>query len=85
MKYCSKCGSGVELRIPDLDYAPGYESLDVRLLTESDVPWFEIAFLVVEETLKRCFQDHGNGELRLHTGDAVRVGGGIQHQRISTY
>ena len=72
-------------RLLDLDYAPGDESLEVRLFAESDVPWSEIAFPVVEETLKLYFQDRGNGELRLHTGDIVRLGGDIQHYRMSTH
>ena len=41
----------------DLDYAAGIESLEVKLFTEADIPWDEIAFQTVAHTLKFLFAD----------------------------
>jgi len=41
----------------DLDYAPGIESLEVKLFSEQEIPWSEIAFPSVSHTLRRFFED----------------------------
>lgn len=41
----------------NLDYAAGIESLDVRLFTEEEIPWDEIAFPTITQTLKLFFAD----------------------------
>ena len=41
----------------DLNYAAGIESLEVALFSESAIPWSEIAFQTVSETLKFFFAD----------------------------
>lgn len=41
----------------DLDYAAGIESLEVRLFTEAEIPWKDIAFPTVGHTLKFFFAD----------------------------
>jgi len=51
----------------DLDFAPGSESLDVRLFDERDVPWEEIAFRTVATTLELFFADRRNGAFAVHT------------------
>lgn len=40
----------------------GPESLEVKLFDEQDIPWDEIAFPVVVETLKEYFEDRKLGE-----------------------
>ncbi len=45
----------------DLDYAAGTESLEVKLFCEDDVPWDEIAFPTVSQTLRLFF-----GDLKAH-------------------
>ncbi len=42
----------------DMNFGPGEESLDVQLFDEQDIPWNELAFPVIEETLKYYFQDN---------------------------
>lgn len=49
-------------------YQPGKESLEVRLFPEADIPWEELAFVVVRETLECYFSDRSEGHFRLHTG-----------------
>ena len=44
----------------------GEESLEVRLFTESEIPWEEMAFTSSTFTLKRYFQDRRDGQQRLH-------------------
>lgn len=41
----------------DLEFAPGFESLAVEMFREQDIPWNEIAFPVVRETLQHYFSD----------------------------
>jgi len=38
-------------RLLDLEFAPGPESLEVALFREDEIPWQELAFPVVQETL----------------------------------
>jgi len=59
-------------RLRDLDFAAGDESLDVRLLREDEIPWNEIAFLSVADTLRNYFRDLPTGRFPLRLAD-VRV------------
>lgn len=43
--------------LTDLSFAAGAESLEVKLFSEKDIPWQEIAFAVVKTTLKQYFED----------------------------
>jgi ADP-ribose pyrophosphatase YjhB (NUDIX family) len=45
-------------RLDGLDFAPGAESLEVKLFSEHEIPWDEIAFAVVKTTLQQFFRDH---------------------------
>ena len=46
----------------------GAESLECRLFAEKEIPWEELAFAVMRETLARYFHDRPWGRFRLHTG-----------------
>jgi ADP-ribose pyrophosphatase YjhB (NUDIX family) len=59
-------------RLLDLDFHPGEESLEVRLFEEAEIPWSEIAFPVVRETLKLYFADRKTGAFPLRSGDITR-------------
>ena len=52
--------------------SPGEESLDVALLTESEIPWQDIAFQVINETLKLYYQDKKQGNYKTHYGDIIK-------------
>lgn len=61
----------------DLDYAAGSESLEVRMFTEVEIPWNEIAFPTVSHTLKFYFSDlarieRDGGTFGLHTQDIFK-------------
>ena len=53
----------------DIEFAPGPESLEARLFAEHEVPWEEIAFRTVKETLRRYFEDRRRGEFGVHCAD----------------
>ncbi|MBN8751408.1 NUDIX domain protein [Xylophilus ampelinus] len=50
-------------------FAPGHETIEAKLFTEEEIPWDEIAFRTVRETLERFFEDRRQGEYRIHTVD----------------
>lgn len=53
----------------DLDFKPGSESLEVALFSEAEIPWDELAFSSVRNTLRHFFEDQRRGIFELHTGD----------------
>ncbi len=53
------------------EFAVSQESSDVRLFTEEDVPWDEIAFPTVGHTLRWYFADRRAGGFTLHTHDIL--------------
>ncbi len=55
------------MRSPALD--PGSESLEARLFREDEVPWDEIAFRTVRETLRYFFDDRRRGQFGVHRAD----------------
>lgn len=55
-------------KLLDLDFKPGIESLDVKLLTEPEIPWQEMAFRVIHDPLKRYFDERTQGSLHFHMG-----------------
>ena len=69
-------------RLLDLDYAPGQETLEAQLFNEAEIPWKEIAFRVIHETLKLYFGDRVAGRHRTHSGDIVRVSGLADRYRV---
>ncbi len=52
-------------RLLDLDFSPGEESLEVALFSEDEIPWDQLAFPIVIETLKLYFEDRKKGDFTL--------------------
>jgi len=52
-------------------FNPGVESLQARLFAEAEVPWDEIAFATVRETLRRYFDDRRRGAFGVHDADIL--------------
>jgi len=52
-------------------FAPGYETIEAKLFTEEEIPWDEIAFRTVKETLERYFSDSRSGQFGFHAIDIV--------------
>jgi ADP-ribose pyrophosphatase YjhB (NUDIX family) len=55
-------------RMLDTSLAPGPETIEARLFSEDEVPWEQLAFRTVRQTLEYFFADRANGNFRLHTG-----------------
>ena len=60
-------------KLDDLDYAPGSESLEVKLFHEHEIPWEELAFVTIGEALKRYFADRVKGWITPHFSDLWRA------------
>ena len=50
-------------------FDPGFETIAAQLFTEDQIPWGEIAFKTVKETLLRYFADRRAGSYGIHTID----------------
>jgi len=50
-------------------FDPGHETIEARLFREDEIPWEEIAFRTVKETLLRFFEDRRKGRFEVHTID----------------
>ncbi len=61
-------------RMDNADCSPGAESQEVGLFSEADIPWAELAFPVVERTLRDFFHDRSTGD-----------GYPVQHAAISWF
>jgi ADP-ribose pyrophosphatase YjhB (NUDIX family) len=56
-------------RMVDTHLAPGPETLEARLFREDEVPWDQIAFRTVRQTLEHFFADRRQGRFGFHTSD----------------
>ncbi len=50
-------------------FDPGPETIEARLFAEAEIPWDDIAFRTVRETLLRYFDDRRRGVYAVHTLD----------------
>lgn len=60
-------------RLLNLEFHPGAESLDVKLFKEEDIPWENLAFAVIKETLQRYFTDKSANNFQLQVGDIYPI------------
>ena len=58
-------------RMVDPRIKAGSESSEVRFFSESEIPWDQIAFTVIEETLRRYFKDRADGLFPFQMGDIL--------------
>lgn len=56
----------------DGEASPGTESLEVALYTEDEIPWKNIAFQVIAETLRLYYEDKKSGSFKTHYGDIIK-------------
>lgn len=52
--------------------SPGDESLETKFVTQDEIPWDQLAFPVVIETLKLYYKDKQGGEFKTHYGDIIK-------------
>ena len=64
-------------RLRDLDYAAGIESLEVRMFSEPEIPWADLAFPTIRKTLELFFADRvkirEGGHYGFHSLDITRT------------
>ena len=53
----------------DPDFAPGPETIEAQLCREEEIPWDQLAFRTVRETLRRYFEDRKRGQFDVHCAD----------------
>jgi ADP-ribose pyrophosphatase YjhB (NUDIX family) len=58
-------------RMVDANIKAGSESSEVRFFSERDIPWDQIAFTVIEETLRQYFNDRPAGMFPFHIGNIL--------------
>ena len=59
-------------RLLDLDFGPGSESLEVKLVDEADIPWESLAFRTITRTLRNYFLDRKQGAFPVHVSSLER-------------
>jgi ADP-ribose pyrophosphatase YjhB (NUDIX family) len=59
-------------RLADHNFRAGSESLVVKLFSEDEIPWNQIAFQVIEETLVQYFKDRSTGRFPFYIGEIHR-------------
>jgi len=72
-------------RLQDLYFGPGSESLEVALFREEQIPWDNLAFPVIKETLRLYFQDRRQGAFRQHSGTIRRISGNPRQYHTVVY
>ena len=56
-------------RLLSNQFKPGFETMEARLFSEAEIPWDDLAFRTVKETLERYFLDLRTGVFSIHTVD----------------
>ena len=56
-------------KLLSVDFDPGSETIEAKLFAEADIPWDELAFQTVRETLKLYFENRRNGKFDFHVRD----------------
>jgi ADP-ribose pyrophosphatase YjhB (NUDIX family) len=59
-------------RLAKPEFAPGDESLEVRLVAEDEMPWEDIAFKAIRTTLELYYRDQKMGQFGVHSGEISR-------------
>src|SRR5882672_9897066 len=58
-------------RLLDQDFAAGEETLEVGLFRQGEIPWKEIAFRTISETLRHFYADRKAGAFGFHAGEIL--------------
>ena len=69
LPYISQIHMFYRANLVDGQFAAGPESLEVALFNEQDIPWDELAFPVVTDTLKHYFADRKTGDFPVHEAE----------------
>ena len=53
--------------LEDEVFQPGFETQEARMFAEEEIPWSDLAFRTVQETLQHYFSDRNAGQFGVHT------------------
>ena len=53
------------------EFSPGFESLEVALFEETEIPWEELAFPAIRQTLEHFFADRPSGVYPVRSQDII--------------
>ena len=67
--YISQVYMMFRARLVDPEVSPGVESLEVKLVTEEEIPWDQLAFAMVKRTLEHFLADRKSGTFVTRFGD----------------
>ncbi len=59
-------------KLLDLNFHASEESLETRLFREDEIPWDQLAFATVRNTLTHYFSDHARNHFGFHLGTIER-------------
>ena len=65
-------------RLLDPEISAGAETLEARLFEEADIPWDQIAFTTVRNTLTHYLSDRATGHFAFHIGTVNRAGARVE-------
>jgi ADP-ribose pyrophosphatase YjhB (NUDIX family) len=68
-------------RLLDADIGAGAETLESRLFDESEIPWNELAFVTVRNTLTHYLNDRRTGHFSMHVGTIEPMRSGKEGKR----
>jgi ADP-ribose pyrophosphatase YjhB (NUDIX family) len=68
-------------RLADLNFSAGSESLEVKLFDETQIPWNELAFPVITETLRHYFKDRVSGRFAFGIFDILPTDSSFSYPR----
>lgn len=80
--YASQVFMIYRAKLLDLDFGPGEESLEVALFSEHEIPWEELAFPMIGETLRYYFRDRAVRNFGTHVATVVRISKQPRRYRI---
>ena len=63
----------LQVKLSKKDFSAGEETLELRLFEEAEIPWNEIAFAAVRNTLQHYFEDRRKGSFPFHMGTIEAV------------
>ena len=61
-------------RLLDLDFAPGAETLELRLFSEDEIPWDDLAFPSVRWALQHCREGRAESQFAARTNPPGKHG-----------
>lgn len=68
-------------RLLDSNIKAGAETLEVRLLSEHEIPWEQLAFATIRNTLTDYYNDRKQGEYKFHMGTIEPLAKSVKREK----